>query len=123
MSTKLTAQHMKALRKLAPGVAADVQAYRDRYRTRHGNFETRPAGWQYTLGEGERVKFYAPNGKTLSAKMVSEMSLGATNDGMNYRIGESTPPLPEGTWILVFELFLGKPCIYVYYVGQIALSA
>lgn len=122
-SIKITAKHMKEIKRLAPAVAADVQAYRSRYRTRHGNFQTVPAGWTYTLGEGERIKFYAPNGKVLSANMVSERTLGAMNDGVNYRIGQSTPPMPEGTWLVVFELFLGKPLIYVYYVGQLALPA
>lgn len=39
----------------------------------------------------------------------------------NYAVGKYTPPLPEGTWIVSGEWFLGKFCLSVEYVGQIAL--
>lgn len=118
---QLTAAAIKELFAIAPEVAAKVKALQTSHRTRKVSFDTKPAGYQYILGEGERLTFYAPNGKTMATNMVTESTLGCANTGVNYAVNQPTPPLPEGTWIVSHELFLGKWFIHVYYVGQIAL--
>lgn len=80
---------------------------------------TYSAGYQRYLGEGEKISFFTPDGKSVGANMVSESTLGATPNGFNYAVGQSTPPLPEGTWIVCFEWFLGKPVLTVEYIGQV----
>lgn len=121
--SKVTAAGLKELAKLAPQVAADVDHLRKRYRTRRISYQAHPAGWQCYLAEGASYKFYPPNGKALATHMVSENTLGARNDGVNYHVGERTPAMPEGTWVVEFELFLGQPYINLHYIGQMALEA
>lgn len=120
---KLNASARKELTKLAPEVAAKVDAYATRYRTRNVRYENHAAGWKMYLGEGETYTIFAPNGKSRTAAMVSESTLGCANDGMNYHVGKDTPGLPEGTWVVEFDLFLGKPYITVHYVGVPQLIA
>ena len=119
---KLTAKELKALQQLQPAVAVEVEALKARWRTRRVNYEQHADGWRCYLGEGEQYTFYAPNGKTLATQMVSENTIGAANDGVNYHVGQQTPPMPEGTWAVQFDLFLGRPYITVHYVGVKALA-
>lgn len=119
----LSAAAIRELATLAPEVAAKVKALQAQHRIRKVRFSARPAGFQYILGEGESITFYAPNGKSMHTKMVSESTLGASIDGINYMVGKPTPALPEGTWIVSEELFLGKWFVSVFYVGQVALPA
>ena len=121
--TKLTAAGVKEIAKLHPAVAEQVKTTMQQRRTRKAWLYVQAAGYQHCLSEGERVTFYAPNGKTLNANMVTESTLGAANTGINYAVNQNTPPLPEGTWIVSEELFLGQWYVYVYYVGQMALPA
>jgi len=74
------------------------------------------------LGEGEKIAFFTPTGKSTSANMVTESTLGCLPNNFNYAVGKSTPPLPEGTWIVAAELFLGKWFVNVEYVGQLQLE-
>jgi len=123
LNTKLTAKDLKELGAIQPAVAAQVKRLRDERRTRRLSFIAQPAGYRHYLGEGERLTFYAPDGRTLHTNMVTEGTFGCANDGLNYHVGQQTPPLPEGTWIVSEELFLGQWYIRVYYVGQIALPS
>jgi len=116
--TKLTAATLKEIAKVKPQVAEQVRRTMRERRTRKAWLHVSPAGYRHPLGEGERLTVYAPNGRTLHTSMVSESTLGAANDGVNYHVGEQTPPLPEGTWIVSEELFLGHWHIRVRYVGQ-----
>lgn len=118
---KLTAKGLQELAAIQPEVAAQVKSLRKQRRTRKVSFVAQPAGYRHYLGEGERLTFYAPNGKTLHTNMVTEATLGCQSDGLNYHVGQQTPPLPEGAWIVSEELFLGQWYIRIYYVGQMAL--
>ena len=120
---KLNAKARKELAALAPAVAAKIDAYASQYRTRNVRYEQHPAGWNFYLGESTTYTIFAPNGKVRTAAMIGEHSIGASNDGMNYLVGKDTPGLPEGTWVVEFELFLGKPFITAHYVGLAQLAA
>ena len=114
---KLTAKDLKELAAIQPAVAAQVKHLRDLRRTRRIAFRACPAGYRHPLGEGERLTFYASDGKTLHTNIVTESTVGCASDGLNYHVGKQTPPLPEGTWIVSEELFLGQWYIRVCYVG------
>lgn len=120
---KLNAAGRKELAKLNPAVAAKIDAYADRYHTRNVRYEAHPAGWNLYLGESTTYTIFAPNGNVRTAAMIGEHTIGAASDGMNYLVGKDTPGIPEGTWIVEFELFLGKPFITAHYVGVPQLSA
>ncbi len=117
----LTAAHLKEIAKLNPSAHAQIMEFKTRYHLRKIDFRAKPAGYERYLGEGEKISFHASNGKSTSANMVTESTLGCLHDGFNYAVGQRTPPLPEGTWIVSGEFFLGKFCLSVEYVGQIAL--
>lgn len=118
----INAAGLKELKSLSPAVFTKVDALKKHYRLRKVGFSAKAANYQYYLAEGAECTFYAPNGNVCSAKMVSESTLGAANDGLNYHVGKFTPELPEGTWIVEFEIFLGKPMISVIYVSALQLS-
>ena len=99
-SQKLTAAAIKELATLAPEVAAKVKDLQTAHRTRKVSFTTRPAGFQYILGEGERMTFFAPNGKSCPPTWSARPRWDAANTGINYAVNKPTPPLPEGTWIV-----------------------
>ena len=117
----LTAAHLKEIAKLNPAAHEKIMEFKTRYNLRKISFLTKPAGYTRYLGEGEKISFHASNGKSTSANMVTESTLGAMPSGFNYAVGQHTPPLPEGTWIVCGEWFLGKFFLSVEYVGQIAL--
>lgn len=120
---KLNAAARKELAKLNPAVSAKIDAYAERYRTRNVRYEAHAAGWNMYLGEGATYTIFAPNGNTRTAHMISGDTIGAANDGLNYLVGKDTPGIPEGTWVVEFELFLGKPFITAHYVGVPQLTA
>lgn len=120
---KITAAGLRELESLAPQVAAYVQDLKQRYHTRRVNFESHSAGWRCYLAEGVTYRFYPPNGHApLSTRMICDNTIGSYNDGVNYHVGEQTPAMPEGTWIVELKLFLGRPFIDVHYIGQLALA-
>ena len=123
MKTKINKAQRNEIKRLAPAVGAEIEALATFYRTRNVHFESHAAGWQMYLGEGIKYTVHAPNGKTLHASMVSESTIGAANTGVNYHVGEETPGMPEGTWVVEFQLFLGHPYITAHYVGPMALGA
>lgn len=114
---KLNSDQIKKLGKLAPDVALSIKNLQTRYHTRAVSYSTKQAGFKMYFAEGASVQFFATNGKRLSTTMISESTVGAANDGLNYGVNTYSPALPEGTWIVEFELFCGKPIITVYYVG------
>ena len=122
---KLNAKARKELAKFAPAVAVKIDEYASRYHTRSVFFQQHPAGWNFYLNEATTYTIFAPNGKVSTTAMIGEHTIGAANDGMNYLVGKDTPGLPEGTWVVEFQLFLGKPFITAHYVGlaQIGVSA
>lgn len=118
---KLTAAKLAEIAKMNPAVAAEIKKLMTRKHTRKVNYWVHPAPWKLNLAEGTAYTFYAPNGNQLSTRMVSESTLGARNDGVNYHVAEDTPPMPAGTWVIEFEYFLGKPCIDLHHVTAPAL--
>jgi len=118
----LNAAAIKEIGRIRPDVASHIKGLQDRHHVRKVGFSLRPAGFRENFGEGYRYKFFAPEGKVLATNMVTESTLGAMNTGINYCVGQDTPPMPEGTWIVADYLFLGKWYISVTYVGQIALA-
>ena len=119
---KLTAAHLTEVAKLNPAAHKAIVARKKAHNLRNVSFSTKAAGFTRYLGEGEDISFFTPTGKSTSASMVTESSIGCRREGFNYATGQYTPPLPEGTWIVCSQLFLGKWLLSVEYVGQIALN-
>ena len=119
----LTAAHLKEIAKLNPSAHAQIMEFKTRYTLRKIGFRSKPAGYERYLGEGERIAFFTPQGKSTSANMATNETAGCQVQGFNQAVGQRTPPLPEGTWIVACELFLGKWFINVEYVGQLQLPA
>ncbi len=119
---KINAAGRKELKTLAPKVSEKIEELAAKYRTRNVRFENHAAGWNMYLAESARYSIFAPNGNVRTTAMVGENTIGAANDGMNYLVGKDTPGLPEGTWVVEFELFLGHPYITAHYVGQMQLT-
>lgn len=119
---KLTAAHLTEIAKLNPAAHKAIVAHKTLRKLRNVGFYTKAAGFARYLGEGEDIAFFTPTGKSTSASMVTESSMGCQRDSFNYAVGQYTPPLPEGTWIVCCQLFLGKWILSVEYVGQLALK-
>lgn len=117
----LTAAHLTEVKRLNPSAHATIMQHKTERKLRKIGFRTKPAGYCRYLAEGEKISFHAPNGKSTSANMVTESTVGAVQRGFNYAVGQYTPPLPEGTWIVSLELFLGKWALSVEYVGALQL--
>lgn len=115
---KLTSAQIK---QLPANVQEKVNALKKRYNTRRVSLEIKSPGWRLYLGEGCNYTFFNNSGGTMETSMISENTVGATNDGINYGIGYA-PPFPQGTWIVEFQLFLGTPYIRVYHIGLVALG-
>ena len=120
---KVTSAGLKEISRLAPQVGAEVAELCKRHHTRRVKFCQHAAGWQMYLAEGTQYEFFPANGKSMRAVMLSADTIGSKNDGVNYCVGAQTPHLPEGTWIVEFQRFMGAAYITVHYVGQMALSA
>jgi hypothetical protein len=120
---KVTAAGLKEISRLAPQVASEVAELCKRHHTRRVNFCQHASGWQMYLAEGTSYEFFPENGKSMMARMLSADTIGSKSDGINYYVGAQTPAIPEGTWIVEFQRFMGTPYITVHYVGQTALSA
>ena len=118
---QLTANALKEIAKLNPAAHAKIMEHKTHCRLRKIGFSAKPAGFQRYLAEGERISFFTPEGKTVAANMVTESTLGCQPSSFNYAVGQYTPPLPEGTWIVSSELFLGKWVLTVEYVGPLQL--
>ena len=118
---RLSKNVISQIRELNPNVAALLAD--SRMVGKKITLTNRPAGQKFYLAEGATLVFVTPEGRTLTAAMLSESTMGAASDGINYRVGQSTPSMPEGTWAIEEMLFMGKWFMTVTYVGQIALMA
>lgn len=114
---KLDAAGIKELGRLQPEVAAQVKAFMKEHSTRRISFVNHAANYELYMGEGADLTFYAPNGNVRSEGMITESTIGAANTGFNYAVNQRTPPLPEGTWVVEENLFLGQWSATVHYVG------
>ncbi len=115
---KLSAkQAIKEAQRLGAADAANhIGAAVERANTRLVHFKNRPAGFQMPVEEGVRYTFLR-DGEGFTSQAVSDATVGAVDDGFSYRVGQLTPPLPEGTWIIGEVIFLGKRMVEVDYVG------
>ena len=112
----------KAQIKTLPQPVADrVLALQARYRTRFCTLYIEPADWKMYLGEGCTYTCYDGRGREFTLQMQSERTLHAGGHRMSHQIGAEYG-LPQGSWVVEFELFLGKPVIYVHHVGPYQLS-
>lgn len=120
---KLSAKQavQEAQRVGATGAANHISAAVAWANTRLVYFKNRPAGFQMPIEEGVRYTFLR-DGKGFTSQAVSNETVGAADDGFAYRVGQLTPPLPEGTWIIAECIFLGKKMVEVDYVGLSQLS-
>lgn len=111
----------REIKQLPKAVGALVKSYQKRYRTRSCQFDIQSPGWELYLAEGARYTAFNARGEQLqSVQMQSEHSLHAGNK-KGQRIGERVP-VPEGHWIVEFELFCGSPYIKVNHVGLFQLK-
>lgn len=118
---KLTSAHLKEIKKLNPQVAQAINDLKNRHNLRNVTYLSYAAGHTHYLSEGAQLQFFAPTGKTVAADMVSDSTVGCAIESFNYDVGQYTPPLPEGTWIVSCEYYQGY-FITVNYVGQLALA-
>lgn len=100
------------------GVRTAVRDLMKRYNTRRVSARARDAGYRHYFGEGRTIQFFAPNGRTLTADMISESTVGAARGvgGINYAVNEYSPPLPSGTYVVDSGRFMGQPDIDITYV-------
>jgi len=84
-------------------------------RTRNVKLYNEPEGWELYLDEGSRYTFYYGE-ESAHVSMQAGHSLHAGGHPTSYRVGQRMP-LPPGTWVVEYKLFLGKPFINVYNVG------
>ena len=112
--TKLTA----AVRKTLPKhVAAKVVALQKRYRTTKATLTVHDTDWQMYIAEGASYNvFHVGTGKDTSFTAMSERTLHAGGSPISYAVGQRCPAFPAGTFVVEFELFLGKPVIDVHQV-------
>jgi hypothetical protein len=111
---KLKKAQIKAL---PAKISEHVLALQARYRTRNCDLECKESGWELYLGEGAKYFCLRPDGDVSSVQMQSERTLHAGGGWRSHQVGKRIP-LPKGTWIVEFELFLGKPFIRVLHVGE-----
>ena len=117
MSKKVTKSEIKGF---PPQVQDKVFALMKRYRTRNVSFEMENPFWQLYLDEGVDYTFFY-NDEERTIQMQAQHSLHAGGSRTGHRVGERMA-LPQGTWVVSFKLFLGKPFISVHHVGLEALS-
>ena len=110
------------IRALPEPVSRRVLALQDRYRTRNCTFFIEPVGWQMYLDEGASYTCWDGDQREFTLHMQSERTLHAGGHRMSHQIGQRYP-VPQGAWVVEFELFLGKPIIDVHHVGPYSLPA
>ena len=114
MTTKLKKAQIRSLPGAIPQAILDLQK---RYRTRYCAFHQESPGWKLYLAEGARYTAFDSDGEEMSTvKMQSEHSLHAGGGWQSHQVGQRFP-VPQGAWVLEFEIFLGKPFINVHHVG------
>jgi len=116
-------QLKKAQIKSLPAPIRDkVLVYQDRYRTRYCKFYIENPNWELYLDEGATYTCWDGDQRQFTLQMQSERTLHAGGHRMSHQIG-SRYPMPQGAWVVEFELFLGKPIINVHHVGPFQLPA
>lgn len=119
MTTKLNAAALRELQAIQPEVHAVLVEFQKERRTRKLFYESKARGFKLYLAEGAHYQFFSPGGEVLVADMISDNTVGARggHGGINYQVGKYTPGLPEGTWVVETELFLGTWIAHVYCIG------
>jgi hypothetical protein len=82
---------------LPTNVAQAVEDLAESYNIKSLSLRSEPAGYQLRAGEGERIRILQGD-LDADVEMIAAHNLGAT--GLSMKIGERTPPLPAGTWII-----------------------
>ncbi len=100
------------------GVRTTVRDLMKRYGTRRVNARAKDEGYRHYFAEGKDIQFFAPNGRTLTANVVSENTIGAARGvgGINYAVNQYSPPLPSGTYVVESGYFMGQADIDITYV-------
>ena len=107
----------KQVHTLPKEVAARVLEDQDRYHTRFCEYERHEPGWKLHLAEGVTYSAFDKNGAPMQTiQMQAGHSLHAGGGWQSHKIGAEIP-IPEGHWVVAFELFCGCPMIYVHHVG------
>lgn len=113
----------KQIRQLPQAVTDKVKAYQERYRTRFCQLYLESPGYALYLGEGCSYTAYDASGRELdTVTMLSARTMHNPRDKRKTRIGDRIP-IPQGAWVVEFELFCGKPIINVYHAGAWQLEA
>ena len=110
------------IRALPHPIADRVLALQSRYSTRNCTFHVESPGWELYLAEDTTYTCWDGDQKQFTLKMQSQRWLHAGGHKMSHQIGDRYP-MEQGTWVVEFELFLGKPIIHVHHVGPYQLSA
>ena len=99
-------------------VRRTVRSLMERYNTRRVSARAKDEGYRHYFAEGKDIQFFAPNGRTLTANVVSENTIGAARGvgGINYAVNQYSPPLPSGTYVVESGYFMGIPDIDITYV-------
>ena len=110
------------IKSLPVKVSARVLDLQKRYRTRNCTLYIESPTWKLYLAEGETYTCFDGKGREFTLRMQSQHSFHAGGHKMSHRIGDQHS-LPEGSWVVRFVLFCGKPYIDVYHVGLRQLEA
>lgn len=110
------------IRTLPKSVADRVLALQKRYRSHACTLYIEDPTWKLYLAEATTYTCYDGRGKEFTLKMQSSMSLHAGGHKMSHQIGQRYG-MPQGSWVVEFGLFLGKPVIAVHHIGPYQLSA
>ncbi len=121
MMTNSVALTAKDIKTLPTTVQATVQAYQKRYRTRKVTLTTHKPDWAMYIAEGASYQvYYEGTGKSASFTAQSERTMHAGGPAISHMVGQyCPPPFPTGTYVVEFELFLGKPIIEVHKVVEL----
>lgn len=112
----------KAQIKALPAPVADqILKVQARYNTRNCTLYIENPGWELYLAEATSYYGWRSNHEPFTLRMQSQASLHAGGQAQSHQIGRRIP-VPEGSWIVEFELFLGKPILNVHHVGPYQLE-
>ena len=118
LGQKLTKSQIRMLPAPVTNKVLGLQKY---YRTRNCRLYLEDPTWKLHLSEGNTYTCFDGKGKEFTLQMQAGHSLHAGGHRMSYQIGEKYP-LPEGSWVVRFVLFLGKPIIDVHHIGVYQLG-
>jgi len=118
-----TGQQLKKaqIRALPADVSDYILSLQSRYRTRFCKLYQESPGWELYLAEGASYEFFY-QGDSMGLRMQSQEWLHAGGPKESHQIGRKVP-IPQGAWVVEFELFLGKPIINVHHAGAYQLPA